>query len=215
MASHATVLELRLSPERLAPYRRACDNDLLRAIKLYQWNCAVSAAFWQVLSHLEVLVRNTLHAALRDWTLATHGSTRWYVELAPLFSREAQDQIDTARRRALYGGRRSEEPTRVITELHFGFWRFLLNGRYDRTLWRPCLHKAFPHYSGLRRTAHEVLTRLHDLRNRIAHHEPVHDRDLKALHDDLLTVISWICPVTRDWVEKHSTVPATLSRRPT
>ncbi|MCL2849231.1 MAG: hypothetical protein FWE61_04175, partial [Micrococcales bacterium] len=47
-----------LSPERIAPYQRRCGGDLVAAIRLYEWNLSVSAAFYEALSILEVVVRN-------------------------------------------------------------------------------------------------------------------------------------------------------------
>jgi hypothetical protein len=49
------TLEMRLSVERLAPYRAMCGGDLDAAIALYEWNAEVSAALGKTLGHLEVL----------------------------------------------------------------------------------------------------------------------------------------------------------------
>ena len=54
----------------------------------------------------------------------------------------------------------------------FGFWRYLSTAAHHHPLWIPYLHTAFT--AGTSRTAvdHPV-GRLHHLRNRIAHHEPL------------------------------------------
>ena len=67
------LLERRLSPERLAPYRAAADGDLARAIRLYEQNAALSAAFWVVLGDAEVLVRNAVHEQLTTWSAGRFG----------------------------------------------------------------------------------------------------------------------------------------------
>lgn len=51
---------------------------------------------------------------------------------------------------------------------------------------------------------------LHVLRNRIAHHEPIHNRPLIELHELALTTAGWVCPVTRQWIADRSRVPALL-----
>jgi hypothetical protein len=50
------ILERRISAERFAPYRAASGDDPGRAIRLYERNLQLSAAFWEVLSDLEILV---------------------------------------------------------------------------------------------------------------------------------------------------------------
>ena len=100
-----------------------------------------------------------------------------------------------------------------MAELPFGFWRFLLSSRYERTLWLPCLRDAFPGIRGrgMRRDVHDAMRDLHLLRNRIAHHEPIHNRPLLELHAVALTTAGWICPTTRRWIAARSRVPALLA----
>ncbi len=49
-----------LSGPRFQAYRQACDGDHDKAVALYNWNAEVSAAFMEVLYHLEVLLRNAI-----------------------------------------------------------------------------------------------------------------------------------------------------------
>ena len=58
------------------------------------------------------------------------------------------------------------------------------------------------------------IQRIHFLRNRIAHHEPVHHRDLHRDHEAIVEVTGWICPDAQRWVVAASRTPATLVRRP-
>ena len=133
-----------------------------------------------------------------------------------LFTAQTTREITAARRRAGAvgggAGRRAESGGRVVAELPLGFWRYLLSSRYERTLWLPCLRDAFPGIRGrgMRRDVHDALRDLHLLRNRIAHHEPIHNRPLGELHAAALTTAGWICPTTRDWIAGRSRVPALL-----
>jgi hypothetical protein len=206
------MLERRISIERLAPYRAAAGDDLARAVSLYERNTELSAAFWVVLCDLEVLVRNTMHDALTAWSLAAHGRPGWYLDHGRVFNEQTAKDISTARRHLTTNGR-PETPGRVVAELSFGFWRFLLSGRYERTLWLPCLRGAFPGIEGrgMRRDVHDALRELNLLRNRVAHHEPIHNRPLGTLHDLILTTAGWVCPVTREWMADRSRVPSLLA----
>jgi hypothetical protein len=203
---YATIAR-RLSGERLAPYLLATNNDLDAALALYQWNTTVAAAFWADLGHLEVILRNALHERLTEWS-----TPNWYVGNRHLFTDRMRSLVDEARLRARRAGY-VETPGRVVAELNFGFWRYLLAARYERSLWRPCLYRAFPG-NGRRRDVHDAVAALHQLRNRIAHHEPIYNRPLGRYHDTALAVAGWICPDTRQWIQRQSPVPATLARRP-
>ena len=203
-------LESWFSRDRLAPYAHAAGSpDAAEA--LYQWNADVSAALWRTLGHVEVLVRNALHRELTDWSQHQHGTDRWYVAIDRLISYETRNDIRLARRRGTRNGR-AETPGRVVAELNLGFWRFLLARRYDGTLWRYCMYRAFP---GQRRAEVErAIATLHVLRNRIGHHEPVHNRPVADLLALALDVATWIDPAARDWITAGDTTPLLISRRP-
>jgi hypothetical protein len=213
MASHRNVLiqlQHGLSEERLGPYLDACHGRLGDALALYQWNARIAAAFWVDLAHAEVFIRNALDKQLASRIPA---GQPWYNALGGILSPEALGAIAKAKGRVQAEGK-PLSPGRVLAAISFGFWRFLLSGRYDRTLWRPCLHRAFPACHAPRRVVHSTMYQLHHLRNRIAHHEPIHGRDLKSDYEDLLLMVGWIDPIARQWVETASTVLEGLSRRP-
>ena len=58
--------------------------------------------------------------------------------------------------------------------------------------------------------AEELLT----LRNRIAHHEPIHRFPLADLHAAMLLVTSWIDPGMSNWLANLSRVPSVLTGKP-
>ncbi|MEV6031051.1 hypothetical protein AB0L65_07865 [Nonomuraea sp. NPDC052116] len=57
---------------------------------------------------------------------------------------------------------------------------------YDQRLWRTSLYQAFPGYRGGRHALHRQLDFLRVLRNKIAHHCPIHHRHLQADQDTIL-----------------------------
>ncbi|WP_432831620.1 hypothetical protein [Dactylosporangium sp. CA-092794] len=205
------VLERRLSPERLTPYRAAGHGDLGAAVRLYEWNVAVSAALGETFGQVEVLLRNAMHDQLTSWSRRVFAEPRWYLDPGGFLFPEAVDDIAKARIRATRTGR-PESAGRVVAELNLGFWRFLLARRYDRVLWHPCLNRAFPRQR--RAVVADAIGHLHEARNRIAHHEPMFNRPLTDLFDTALQVASWICPVGHRWVREQSRVPALLVTRP-
>lgn len=102
---------------------------------------------------------------------------------------------------------------KVVAELSFGFWWSLLADEYNRTLWEPCLRHAFDGRVR-RRRLHRELDELRRLRNRIAHHEPIHARDLATDMERLVDTAGRISAVLRDHVEQTTRVPEVLAVRP-
>jgi hypothetical protein len=212
--SHLAALRARLSVDRLAPYDVVSGGSPATSLRLYEWNTAVSAACYATLQAVEVVLRNALHDQLAGWHAARGLGGSWYDDPRRVLDPRGHADIAKARDRVRRSGR-PETPGRVVAELPFGFWRYLLAARYEQTLWTPALRHAFPHLQPRRRRSiAEPIERLHQLRNRIAHHEPIHHRNLSADHGDMLVIVSAICPYTRSWVDRNSTVPMAMAKRP-
>ncbi|MCA1712557.1 MAG: hypothetical protein LC789_13365 [Actinobacteria bacterium] len=200
----AAALVNALSEQRLRPYIAAAGT-VPGALALHRWNTAVSAAFFEVLSAVEVTARNAVEQGLRD--LGAGG--RWWEQ--PWWLADAHRRDELAR-----GAARAHGPDMsgdLLARLPFGFWAELLAPRNEQDLW-PVLARQFPHHHGAPGPLHDALRRLGRVRNKIAHHAAVHAEDLGALHDDALDVIGAVCPVTRAWTASTSRVPALLARRP-
>ncbi|MFI0794977.1 hypothetical protein ACH4OY_20150 [Micromonospora rubida] len=207
----AQLLKQRFSPERLGAYQTAVGGDIDQAVTLYEWNATVSGAFWITLGHVEVLIRNALHQRLTDWSSRIYQEPRWYLDPGRVLDDRRHQQIAKAREQATRDGRQ-ETPGRVVAELTFGFWPFLLTSSYDRSLW-PHLRDAWPS-KNLRRDIHRPLAELHDLRNRIGHHEPIYNRPLVDLHTKALDLACWTCPGTGAWIAARCQVLTILQTRP-
>jgi hypothetical protein len=62
------MLETALSPERISPYRNEADGDLRIAVRLYEWNAAISAAWPLTKLHNSLLtITEWIDPGLRDW----------------------------------------------------------------------------------------------------------------------------------------------------
>lgn len=214
-----TALERSVGVDRLAGYAATVGGDRVRALDLYLWNTSISAACFEDLCLLEVALRNACHGRLREWHDAQGHTTPWYftTELQP---RHMAD-IAQARQR-VQQGRNDETEGRVISELMFGFWRLLHTKVYEHTLWKDVLRFAYPHQPAADRAqVYERLDHINTLRNRIAHHEPVHrstigrtSLDLAVIHTELQDVLGWIDKDLHAWLLAESRVPRLLAIKP-
>lgn len=211
-SSVINALEASLSVERLASYLNRTGQDKERALHLYVWNTEVSAALYAPLQGLEVALRNAMHRELTG----VYGAT-WFDNQATRLAVGEVRRVSQAKD-SLARSRHAIVPARMVPELSFGFWVSLLGrgpqGRYENGIWRRALYHAFPNAKLKRKDAHNPLDRLRTLRNRIAHHEPIFQRDLDRDYQRIMEVIGWICADTAAWVTHYSTFRDTLSRRP-
>lgn len=197
-ADNITALESCLSPDRLEPYYQRVGKDKTKALRLYLWNTSLSESLYGSLQGLEIGLRNSINRELT----AKH-SLDWYKN--PILFRDIQhDKIN--RVIAEFDKQRPITQSDVVSRLSFGFWADILHYEMYEQLWREAIHRAFPNRpKGTRRNnIAPMIKRLKDLRNRIAHHEPILRFNLQQEHNDIIEILSWICPVTSDWIAKHS-----------
>lgn len=210
---HLHAVSRYLSQQRLAPYVWACAEDLADGLRLYAWNADVGSAFFESLGHLEVVLRNALDQRLIRRHTRTGRSGDWFDDPARELGQRARQDIAAARERVRHKGKAMCHG-QVITELPFGFWRYLLARQHQATLW-PDLAGAFPHAPDRRLTTVEPpVKRLHVFRNRIAHHEGIWSYPLEDRYADLLLLVGYIDPHIRAWVDRGSRVPSVLAGRP-
>ena len=219
-----------LSPARLSRYLTHAGGHRSAALALYEWNVQISAALHRDLAHLEIALRNAYDAAAgAHWS----GSGHWLRDDAA----QAFAPVLRTKHRSRGGGRTSYQvdinqkprelvaravrdaggPTasagKVVAELNFGFWRYLSSSAHEKTLWVPLLHHAFP-IGTSRAEVDRKVGRLHTLRNRVAHHEPLLLEDLAARHADLVAIADLLQPQLAAHLTATSQVPPLLSARP-
>jgi hypothetical protein len=202
-------LESSHSPERLAPYYALAGGDKALGIKLYAWNSALSQALYTPLQGLEVTLRNGISAQLR----AAYGPTWFELNPGPPLQYPLPDMLLKVRTDL---GRHGNVPDhgRVVAELNWGFWTGVLAKRYEQ-LWRTHFRQVF-HADGplTRAQIFQPLDDLRRLRNRIAHHEPILNRNIAADYASILDLIRYISPTTASWVDDQSSVMAVLASKP-
>lgn len=211
-----------LSSPRFDKYLTAAGGDRARALELYEWNATISSSILHDLGHVEVGVRNAYNSAL----VAKQGSrSHWTVDALRYFPpriRRARDgtrvdwnetprkQIERARKDA---GGPAAPPGKVVAELMFGFWRYMTSANAEHALWTPYLHFAFP--VGTKRTDVDgPMGELHDLRNRVAHHEPLLATHLEDRRRDLLRIAELLDSDLHRHVDARSSWATIASQRP-
>lgn len=197
-----------IGPDRFTPYLTTCGGDSAQAIRLYSWNVEASAAFLGAYAVLEVGIRNSMH----DQLTAHAGQPNWWDAIALRDTeRDAiDDAIDYLDRRA---GAGNWTPGHLVAELKTSFWEGLLVNKNHALLWVPALIRAFPHSIDRRSDLRLRLERLRLLRNRAAHHEPIHARDLMIDHQYMCELAGFVAPDLKQWILTHSRLPSVVQQR--
>lgn len=214
----ADAIRQALSAPRMSTYERAVaysSPEALTPLDLYLWNAQISGAFLPALHVCEVILRNAVAGALERIYGSDWPRERVFIESlpAPRSGYKPREDLNHA-------ARKYPLTSKVIPELKFVFWQRLLTSKHDERIWSVCFDDAFPHMprdSPLSRRREELYNQIdhvRDLRNRIAHHEPIFRRDLALDYQRIRTIVSWRCPVTAAWVNRHQTVLQLLESDP-
>lgn len=223
-----TMIRL-LSTPRLATYSAACHGSVADGLELYRWNLDVSMAFFESIHYFEVALRNSVDTAMTKWfdsvypvahgnpTLAwfepntVHANQMTPAQLSGLKT-GSQNQIRNARQLA---GRRHQPvmPGHIVAELTMGFWQYLLRPSGTNQMWTNALRYAFVPTVKQQRLDASV-KQLVDLRNRIAHHEPIFSLDLDDEYANLIQTAEIIESGLGWWIDTTSRVEGILRLRP-
>lgn len=71
--------------------------------------------------------------------------------------------------------------SQVIAQLTMHFWKRLFSDQYEAMLWKRGMRKIFPNKSLSRADVASQLEVIYEMRNRLAHHEPVYGSRLEAV----------------------------------
>lgn len=192
-----------MSEPRFAPYLAAAHSDV-HAVELYRWNTLLSGAFYELLQHTEVVMRNAMDRELRRHAVSQGIRDSW-LDAPSLLTPHMIERVDKARayRRQMNKPAGHDD---LVSELSYGFWRQLLVKAQMHKLWVPALHAAFPNLVGDPKQVRKAVHRTFILRNRIAHHEPIHQRDLMSDRKDCIEIVSWIDRDAKTWVKSDTRV---------
>lgn len=206
-----------ISADRLSTYLIAKEQNLERAIALYVWNSRASESLHLPLQTFEVCLRNAVSLHLEKMFGPNWPSDQTFLAIGhtPGTRNKKQESIQKAISRIQASGKAVTTP-RIVAALSLEFWANLLSKAYERALWIPHIKTVSPHSPrGTSRAGlQSMLIRTKELRNRVAHYEPIFDRDLSIDHTTIVRLITYRCPATANWLASHDIFQKTLRERP-
>jgi hypothetical protein len=223
-----------LSSERFATYLNATDGDQRAALALYEWNSVMSLSVMHDLGQIEVGLRNAYDRALNA---AVPSGRHWTTDLMRFFpvalkqasngrvidiNERPRHQVETAIRSASKTAARRPraDPRRtkitggdVIVHLPFGFWRYLSTAAQQKPLWVPYLRHGL-HNQPARKKVDRHVDLLHQLRNKVAHYEPILAYNLDARRSDVIALAPLLASELAAHIDTTSTWLEILGQRP-
>lgn len=194
----------------MAPYLKIAGGHHRDALKLYEWSARTSSAAFEVVGHLEVLLRNALDRCLRDHFREDERGIPWFLLPTP-GGEVVADAITVVRDRLRPQGKESRH--QIIAGLSFGFWAALLGPRYEE-LWRHAIRRAFPNSSGARKQVSTAVERVRKFRNRLAHHDSMINVDVPFEIRQIVDLAAYINIDAAQWLEQCSTAMDVYAERP-
>lgn len=168
------------SSERISRYIAACNGDKRRAMTLYRYNLRLSQEMFTLVSCFEVTLRNQIDKQMT----AQHGND-WLRDLIlPNGAFSNNHSVDTTRKiieKAYYGLLQSGtySHSKLLSEMEFGVWKYMFSNVQYRLTGRILLN-VFPlkpissrQYQYDNAYIFHELDYINNIRNRIAHHEPI------------------------------------------
>lgn len=182
MLPPAVAFEQIVSKPRLDSYRGYWKVGRDAAVGLYMWNGEVCGEMSKLLSYLEICLRNGIH---REMSFHVSGgvdrSVHWWDGVAGQLKPEARSQIQKVRDKSPHV---LLSPDEIVSRMSFGFWPNLLAWIAKQ---RPKVaSKILPAHptsqpgaklnwfnAPARQRAVRQFLEFSEIRNRIAHHEPL------------------------------------------
>ena len=205
-----------LSEPRFTTYLKHAHNDRLLALRLYQWNLEISAALIIPLHLLEVSLRNAVVESLEAVHTHNWPWNQGFICTIPNPSAGYSPRMDLQNE-----AQKQSSMGKVVAELKFVFWQRMFTKRYDKHLWKHHFRRVFPYapaaisIAQLREQIYADVEVIRQLRNRIAHHEPIFIRDIAQDYRCMLKLVAWRDQTTADWLDQIQTVTTLLPLKPT
>ncbi|EPA9398749.1 Abi family protein [Yersinia enterocolitica] len=204
------TVRLALSHARMSTYDAAVLHDGKSALGLYSWNAQVSAALFASLQICEVVIRNAVSDALE----AIYGQ-EWS------WNQTFETSLPYGRMQDLIKAREHAVNVRqVIPELSFYFWQQMFTNRHFERIWSQHIDRLFPNMeAGMAKQAkrihiHDELEHIRNLRNRIAHHEPIFRRDLEADFQRIVNLVELKCSASAQWLTQNNLFTIIHAQKP-
>jgi len=165
--------EIAVSTSRLQKYLNACGGDCRKAMKLYKANVRLSQKMFGVMSVFEVVLRNSIDKYYigikgNSWLAdAIDEATGYLNNVGCEHSLHSVNEI-------IHNLGIKYTHDNVIAALSFGFWTFQFGSKEYAAAGNTLL-AAFPSLpiGKHQKDVYKKLQSINQIRNRIAHHEPV------------------------------------------
>lgn len=214
-----TAIPRSLSTARFTTYLALAGNDIQLGLQLYEWNLRLSSALMIPIAISEVALRNAVDAALTD----LYGPDwPWDAGFIRELPNPPANQFNP-RRELVITATRYLHPKRtgkVVADLKFVWWEKILRARHEGTIWDNKLPDVFPNappslrITTVREILREAVQDIRELRNRIAHHEPIITRDLLADLQRLRRIANFVGLEVEQWLVSIEKVSELVSERP-
>ena len=168
-----------ISHKRLRRYVLACGGNTRKAMTLYRYNIELAQSVFAIVGLFEVALRNKI-----DSELSKQYGKEWLKESCQpdgIFNvpnaHKTCEIINNAYNRLKRDGAYSH--TKLLAEMEFGIWKYMFSPVQYRQTGKTLL-QIFPKKPRSSAQAHynssyffNELDKINNLRNRIAHHEPI------------------------------------------
>lgn len=166
-----------ITPARMGRYNASCGGNTRKTMTLYRKNMKLSQELFTVISCFEIALRNAIdihYTAIygNDWLKKAANPAGFFDNNK---CRLTQTNINEAIRYL----NRSYTHYKLVAEMGFGFWRFMFANNQFMAAGSTLLQilPAKPRSTAVIQYNHNYvlnqLADINDLRNRIAHHEPI------------------------------------------
>ncbi len=171
-------IEQALSIPRLSKYENFYKDkgepyEKSDVLMLYERNLIISNKFFYLLNYFEVVLRNAVVQAIEisfrcNETNSWHENEAFIRSLSRRGRYSPKSMFDSAKEKF------PDSPSKMIPELKFVFWQKMLMANYEERIWQGCFNSIFPNATvENRQIFYDWTDQLRELRNRIAHHEPI------------------------------------------
>ena len=166
-----------MSQARMSRYLQACDNDSRTAMTLYRKNLKLSQELFTVISCFEIALRNQIdqhYSKLYGNHWLRNASSQGGMfdnRRCRITSRTIREEIDKLNHHYAH--------SRLVATLGFGFWRYMFSAHQFRAAGQnllqifPARPTSTPQRQYNSSYIFNQLKQINDIRNRIAHHEPI------------------------------------------
>lgn len=196
-----------LSKPRFERYLKDTGGDFEKALALYEANIRLSGAAMEAINAVEVTLRNSMDAQLRIWNLDRINNEDWTKLPAAHLANVARidDNLAAAdkRARSALAGKREPCHDDIVAQLSFGTWFYLMpSAKHDSkaVIWNSVLKDAFPMRHNVPvENIKESIRIVYDLRNRVAHFEPIYSLYLEGKRSAMAKILHVINRPMKRW----------------